>query len=402
MFFPVLLAGDFGWWSWLVFALPNVIGAASVGLLLRKPGAAARSAQEHRTAFGFFALITLAFQVYAVMWLARETFGGPAADVLPFGLDRGPSVTAAAGLFWLLTVVFALLRLRAAAIAAGGVIALSTVCLVLAGLGVGVDGLGGVPALGNLQTPDDTGAALLGLAFMTPAIVWGFLICPYFDPTINRVRRETGEPAGSYAFAFGFGGPFLLMVLGTLLYAGYWHEARGLPAIVMLHIIVQAAFTAGVHLRALFGGALLRSGGAAAGVRTGSLVPWRVFGAVFLVLLMGPLGNAVSDSGVVSAELRPGYTWARFGYEAFMLFYGLVFPLYGWVFAIRPGRLRSGGRRARTLGFLAGLAAGGPLLGYGYVAGQWLLVGFGVAAAISAPLLVAGTMKRATNGPRSG
>ena len=38
----VYLAGDFGWPSWIVFAVPNVIGAAAVGFVLRAPDAAWR------------------------------------------------------------------------------------------------------------------------------------------------------------------------------------------------------------------------------------------------------------------------------------------------------------------------------------------------------------------------
>ena len=35
MFLPVLLVRDYGVWGWIVFAVPNVLGAAAMGWVLR-------------------------------------------------------------------------------------------------------------------------------------------------------------------------------------------------------------------------------------------------------------------------------------------------------------------------------------------------------------------------------
>jgi hypothetical protein len=375
MFFPVLLIGDFGWWAWLVFALPNVIGATSVGLVLRRPGAAARFAAEHRVAMGWFAAVTVAFQVYAAAWLIRETLGGRPADLLPAGPLRDLSVTLGMTLFFLLVGLFALAPFRLATRVAIGVIAVSLTTFALAGLGLGVTpGAGAAFVLP--PAPDDTLTAALGLAAVAPVIAAGFLLCPYLDPTINRVRQETAEPAGSYAFAFGFGGPFLLMILGTLAYAGFWLREGALPLVIVVHVIVQAAFTAGVHLRALFAGALLRSSRVRGQGRrtTPRLVAWRVFLAVFVILIMGPLGNAAPDFG----NLRPGYSITRLGYETFMLMYGVVFPLAMWCFAITPGPLRDTSPRRRRIAFVAALGFALPLVGVGYVWQTWWLATIGI------------------------
>src|SRR5262245_60423098 len=63
MFLPVLLVRDFGVWAWLVFAIPNIIGAAAMGWVL----SAERSseiARQHRFAMDAFSIVTIAFQVF--------------------------------------------------------------------------------------------------------------------------------------------------------------------------------------------------------------------------------------------------------------------------------------------------------------------------------------------------
>lgn len=399
MFFPVLLTGDFGWWAWLVFALPNVIGAASVGLLLRKPGAAKRFADKHRFATGWFSAVTIAFHIYAVAWLVRLVLGGRNADLLP-GLFRDLSVTLGMSSFFVLTAAFAFLPFRIAARAAVVVLAVSVACFALAALGLWVDPMGSA-GFSLPPAPEPLTPALIALAWIAPVIVAGFLLCPYLDLTINRVRQETAEPGGSYAFAGGFGGPFLLMILGTLGYAGYFATHGSLPLIIILHVVVQAAFTTGVHIRAVFAGDLLRVGPRAAQrrrFRTGRrpLAAWRVFLAVFLLLAMGPLGNAAIDFGNVAG--RTGYSFARLGYETFMLMYGVVFPLAMWCFAIRPAWLGSATASRRRVAFIVGVALGLPLVSAGYLFEDWYLATVGLLAGGVASVLTAVGSRAASPG----
>lgn len=381
MFFPVLLTGEFGWWAWLVFAAPNVIGAASVGLLLRRPGAASAFRERHTNAMAWFSLVTIAFQFYAGAWIVRVVLGGRNADLLP-GVLRELSVTAGMTLFVALVAGFALLPFRVAARVAISVLLVSLLTFVLASVGVFVDpdGAGGFALP---PAPDEIGPAVFGLACVAPVIVAGFLLCPYLDLTINRVRRETAEPAGSYAFAGGFGGPFLLMILGTLGYAGYYAEHRTLPLIIVLHVIVQAAFTAGVHIRAVFSEPLLRVSTRRRGRRP--LSAWKLFLATFLILMMGPLGNASPDFGM----LRPGYSFSQLGYESFMLMYGVVFPLAMWCFAVRPWGLRGVGSSARLIAFATACGLALPTVAAGYLFERWWLAAVGIAVGFAAPVIVA-------------
>ena len=71
MYLPVLLVRDYGVWGWVVFAVPNVIGAAAMGWVLRSPEQSARITAAHQRACRAFSLATIAFQVYFAGWFVR-------------------------------------------------------------------------------------------------------------------------------------------------------------------------------------------------------------------------------------------------------------------------------------------------------------------------------------------
>src|SRR3954449_7558327 len=78
MFLPVLLVRDYGVWAWVIFAVPNVIGAALMGRVLAEPTASERVAWAHRGAGVFFSVVTIAFHLYWVYWVVQG-LAGPAA-----------------------------------------------------------------------------------------------------------------------------------------------------------------------------------------------------------------------------------------------------------------------------------------------------------------------------------
>src|SRR5438045_4364218 len=68
MFLPVLLVRDYGVWGWIVFAVPNVVGAAAVGWLYRcRHGHPVT--QAHARAISLFSLLTAGFQIYFACWV---------------------------------------------------------------------------------------------------------------------------------------------------------------------------------------------------------------------------------------------------------------------------------------------------------------------------------------------
>ena len=77
MFLPVLLVRDYGVWGWVVFAVPNVVGAAAMGWLLSHNGSY-EILRQHRLAVEGFSVITIAFQLFFLVWLLGWTSRGNA------------------------------------------------------------------------------------------------------------------------------------------------------------------------------------------------------------------------------------------------------------------------------------------------------------------------------------
>src|SRR3954454_24069926 len=67
MFLPVLLVRDYDIWGWIVFAIPNVVGAAAMGWILTREGSE-QITQHHRAAVNAFSIITIAFQLFFLIW----------------------------------------------------------------------------------------------------------------------------------------------------------------------------------------------------------------------------------------------------------------------------------------------------------------------------------------------
>ena len=388
MWFPYYLTRDFGWVAWLVFAVPNVIGAASVGLVLKRgasrdpstwsPRSSAALTTRHDIACMAFSVVTIAFQLYVVSMLIRMHI-----SEMPIAL---PMVSIATAVFVALVVLFALLPWRASWWAGAAVWLLSV------GFAIGSAMTSGDRPAFTLPPPD----GLVGtqdptaLWKLAPAIVFGFLLCPYLDLTINRVRQETDDPTGSIASVLGFGVFFVVMIGMTLGYAGRLINYDSFSFYIIGHIAVQAAFTAGVHLRALG-----RAGGFhkfdlskpkdAAGrptaVRQAKL---RLFCFSFLFCFALFFGNAVLDLD----PARSGYPASRFWYDLIISSYGLVFPSYMYICVVPHPTLRGVRRRARVALWAAATVAATPMffLGFiGFAEPQYGLIPFGVALILAAP-----------------
>src|SRR5688572_7339896 len=90
MFLPVLLVRQFGIAAFWVFAVPNVVGAAAMGFVLRD-GASQRLVERHRGACAAFSVVTIAFHIFFAAWMVRGLLG-----------DWGALITlSATGLFYI-------------------------------------------------------------------------------------------------------------------------------------------------------------------------------------------------------------------------------------------------------------------------------------------------------------
>jgi hypothetical protein len=298
MFLPVLLVRDYGFWGWVAFAVPNVIGAAAMGFILASPQRSLAVVARHEPACRWFSRITIAYHLLMLPWLAG-LFGFDAAWL-------GVLAVVFAGGVFAATQVGAVRGAAVAALAVSLVVFtdFSSDRAFMAGLG-----------------PDTTARlSTVDLLLFVPASVTGFALCPYLDLTFHHARQRTAPATGRAAFAFGFGVVFFAMIVLSLAYA---HLAAiqlaapqadwVVPSMLSLHVVVQAALTLGLHAH------VMRRPGA----RAASRAAWIVGGIGLLVL-------------AALFQWRPEAMHHLFGYRELpyrliLLAYGLVFPGYVWL-----------------------------------------------------------------------
>ncbi len=345
MFLPVLLVRDLGFWGWVVFALPNILGAAAMGWVLPTLDASRRLVQHHREACVWFSIITIAFHVFFVGWMIQQLIG--------------PAAVALAALVAALTWALSLWRTDGDRWGAAVIFLISCIlALVLL-----VQGRLSLPSPARLPP-----GAAVGLAALIPVCCLGFFLCPYLDLTFHRARQQTSPVGGRWAFGLGFGLFFLLMILFTLGYAlPLAAGITGLLALgVGLHMAIQSGFTIAVHLREI--------------LEPPTRQPHQL-GALALAILAAALlaGLTRTGNGAWFGLGRPEVI-----YRAFMGFYGLVFPAYVWI-CMRAAPQEPGPMHRRHLAFLLAVLLACPLFALGFLGRQWLWLFPGVAIVLAAP-----------------
>lgn len=357
MWLPVILVRDYGSWSFILFALPNCLGAAGMGVLLKPPGRSERITELHTGACVAFSGVTCAFQWFFAAWLLSPGLDAgllaPLATVLmagvcAFGLRRsGPRLRAVSAVVYALSL--ALLgwwMLSPEATSAGPYLA--------------------------------TTADIPGLIFLVPVMVFGFGLSPYLDLTFHRARRALPGDAGNSTFIIGFMALFWLMILGSWFYAsptnalalttGVWLTPALLAWPLLLHVGMQLGFTIAAHHTSL--ATPERGGRAGAGV----------------LLLGAPIGIGVA---VVAPHLGVGsFSGGEVAYRAFLGFYGLVFPAYVWLCIIpRSGAIAPPTPR-HLLVFAGAVLAAAPCYVLGFILDREEFLAPGLAAVLLARLLI--------------
>lgn len=357
MYFPVILVREFGWPGWVAFAVPNVVGAAWMGIIFRARGASEAFVARHERAMRAFSLVTIAFHAFFLAWIGARFFAyhhrAIVRDIAGPTLAIGCVAAGAVGalfpsrLWWALAPVAWLAS-----------------CALLAAMFV----TGRSHFLWPQALPE---GALGDLALAAPVMAFGFLLCPALDLTFHRVRRETPGRTGDAAFVLGFGVCFLAMIVGSLLYAQGMLTHRWWSFALVAHLAGQSVFTIGAHARELAPGRPARAA----------------------ALLAGPalVGVGLALASGAPAVRRTGLTGESV-YMCFLGLYALAFPALVWVYARRadwsPRRRRRG-----LIGWAIACALGAPALWLGFVEHDyiWLAPGLG-AALLSRPL--AGVLAR--------
>ncbi len=350
MFLPVLLVRQMGLWGWVVFAVPNVIGAAAMGWVLKTADASRELVHRHRPACTAFSLVTIAFHLFFTQWMIGRLLGltwvglVPAMVVLLYilGWKRpGGDLWTAAGAWVFSAACFALVFLYG----------------------------GRFPSLA--EAPSN---APLDALYLLPVCIFGFTLCPYLDLTFHRARQNLDLHGSRLAFTLGFGIFFFAMIVFSLAYAAPLAGAidRGTLAMVSgslamavgLHMFVQTSFTVAIHAREVLGQ-----------YRPGN----RLLAAAMAAAVMTPIATGIY---VASKPVTLGMDSGEFVYRLFLGFYGLIFPSYVWLYVVpsRSGRMDA----TKTALLIVAAAHALPMFWMGFIRGQmwWLLPG------VSFPLLI--------------
>lgn len=309
MLFPILLVRDFGLWGWIVFAVPNVLGAMAMGFVIDSPKRADDVLREHKVMFGVFSNFTFVFHVLVLCWVSAALLGWISVVII-----------------LLLVPIARLLNLRSSGktkrilIASVAVTVVSWIllgyCATLPGAWSGVSFSGPT----RLGTED--------LLLFVPASVMGFVLCPYLDRTFFQTRRALPGHAGKWAFGLGFGVVFLSMIVFALMYSGvarpifeFMMRNRIDDAIPPIWLWPLAGF---VFIQAVFTMTLHEDHGEPA-------PPRREVVGVILIAGLALLGVLLLRYDIWPVALMGGLTPFEVGYRVFLLAYGVVFPGYVWL-----------------------------------------------------------------------
>jgi hypothetical protein len=327
MYLPALLVRDYGVWAFVVFAVPNVVGAAAMAWVLPDAEASKALVEKHRTACEWFSIVTIWFHVFFIVWLPRVALNGQEGHGVYPWLATG------------LMLVGLLARWQ------WGAIMLSVAVTVYSAMTASY--LYWVPhaAIPFLPPPVAPGFELIGLGL---SCVFGLMLCPYLDLTFHQARQATSKSDGRIAFAIGFYGLFAATLLFSLSYS-HWAlvDDWPYPALFSLSVyfLVQSALKLSLH-------------------------SWAAISNVRMVQIL-TIG-AMAISVVFGSEYRyEGMGDFEFIYRIFMSFYALFFPAYVWICIF--------GKKSLRLWLIAVLAAA-PMYWMGFIERQmiWLLPGVAV------------------------
>lgn len=277
LFLPTILMQWFGWSGFLLIAIPNVLGATLMGLLLGSPSASRSFCTRHPQAIGLFVSLTIAFHLVFLSIIAAWVF--PPDMIGPWDWVLFPLTAIVLGLLLSLAPRSWWPLLGTIAFACGGaVVAMNC---------------GSHEQVGwsGTRPPIDLG-------WLAPIFLIGFLLCPWLDAPFHRVRQETHGPMAFLVL----GGGFLCMLFVT---ASYWWLGSGTgTTVVLVWIFGQSTFTIAANLRELRAGVFASSGFVA--------MPWAAIALAALFII----GLRFLDTWTEVVDL----------YLRWLALYGLLFP----------------------------------------------------------------------------
>jgi hypothetical protein len=304
MFLPVLLMRELGIAGVITFAVPNILGAAAMGWVIRSADQSRRMVENNRAACVWFSLITIVYHAFFAAWLIRR-LAGP---------NTGAYVVVLFVAFWLI------LHWRRG----GGFFSVTSALVVTLTVMAWGFWRGDLPYIAH--PVEGTRLAPINNLWLAPAWILGFACCPYLDLTFHAARQALSPMQSRIAFTLGFCVLFTFVLILTVCYSGWlvigFDRAKypQLALILSAHLIVQSCLTCALHLRQVS--------------RVEKKLPLRQF-AGFSVLLVGAVALGLWENGNMRFN---GITQGEIIYRVFLGFYGLVVPAYVWLRLCKPRR----------------------------------------------------------------
>jgi hypothetical protein len=346
MFLPILLIRWWGWPGFLAFALPNVLGCTLFGYVLT-PETSRALVVRFRLWIALFGAATIAYQIG---FLLKSGVTGALLAALPVTLAL------------LLAARRATERSDRTMMAVGAAAWLLS-CLLFARFGTGA--LANLPATGSLPP--------VSLAWAAPFMAFGFLLCPYLDPTFHLALQRSPS---RHAFAV-FGAGFTVMLLFTAAFSDAGLGPTPAPGALLWGKPVfewqwglQAAFTVVAVAAAMRSLEPVSSIGGTRALLPGMILTaclalgWQYMTEPTLPAMAEALNPA---SGPVAGEAT---------YLRWLGLYGVLFP----------AMLLLGLRRVRPAIMVLAIAAAGFLAEFGMIGARMPLLTLGVALLLLASL----------------
>ena len=303
MFLPVILIRDYGPWGWLVFAIPNILGATVMGYLKFNSN---DLVEKHKTACTIFSIVTILFQIYFIGWISTIVSNG-----------------------FIITVVTVLLLLCAICsrisnnqlLSAFIIWTISIICFISVFNLIPIEKI-------NLFKNGLLTQGTNALLYLTPICFFGFSLCPYLDLTFHKARLSNTTLNSKIAFTIGFCFLFLILILFTFFYAQpmayvinktpyLLKDQNKIPMayiyVIVFHMIIQAGFTTILHLSFIF-----------QKIKKINLTYLSLTILSMLIYIVPTILNEQSTFlGISINEII---------YRAFMAFYSLIAPVYVFLF----------------------------------------------------------------------
>jgi hypothetical protein len=234
LFLPTVLRRLLGWPGFIAFAIPNVLGCAAFGFVLDLKRSR-RLQRDHRGAMVLFSAVTIAYQLLLAGWTASALLGPMlGGHGQPVSWQRWAACGIGLGCAGTIGLAVSFARDRL-------IPAIAAVAWLLSAGVLGFTVFDVAPIA--MPEPELAAAQVWGLL---PALLLGFLLCPYLDLTFHRALRHGPRRATFATFGVTFA---TLIVLVAFLADPEGPLGIRLTPLVLAQLWVQLGFTIGAHSR---------------------------------------------------------------------------------------------------------------------------------------------------------